>query len=196
MSDDEASTTEKSLIAKMHKAISIIQFKLEAEIINRRPEFEMKHRLLLDKVNYEDGTIELKGKTYKLKDNSFPTIDPKDPYRLTPREEIVIEKLATSFENSDKLQKHVKFLFSKGSIYLKTNGNLLVHGCIPLTDDGDFMSMKIENKEYKGRKLMDKMESYIRKGYFFDKNTSRKIIWQRYDVVFMDRKMFIFIWKR
>ena len=174
ISDDEASTTERSLIAKMHKAISIIQFKLEAEIIKRRPEFEMDHRLLLDKVNYEEGTIELKGKTYKLKDNNFPTIDPKDPYKLTPREEMVIEKLATSFENSDKLQKHVEFLFSKGSIYLKTNGNLLVHGCVPLTEDGDFMSMKIDNKSYKGKELMDKMESYIRKGYFLDKKNSEK----------------------
>ena len=174
ISDDEASTTERSLIAKMHKAISIIQFKLEAEIIKRRPEFEMDHRLLLDKVNYEEGTIELKGKTYKLKDNNFPTIDPKNPYKLTPREEMVIEKLATSFENSDKLQKHVEFLFSKGSIYLKTNGNLLVHGCVPLTEDGDFMSMKIDNKLYKGKELMDKMESYIRKGYFLDKKNSEK----------------------
>ena len=174
ISDDEASTTERSLIAKMHKAISIIQFKLEAEIIKRRPEFEMDHRLLLDKVNYEEGTIELKGKTYKLKDNNFPTIDPKDPYKLTPREEMVIEKLATSFENSDKLQKHVEFLFSKGSIYLKTNGNLLVHGCVPLTEDGDFMSMKIDNKSYKGKELIDKMESYIRKGYFLDKKNSEK----------------------
>ena len=174
ISDDEASTTEKSLIAKMHKAISIIQFKLEAEIIKRRPEFEMDHRILLNKVDYKEGTIELKGKTYKLKDTNFPTIDPKDPYKLTQREEIVIEKLATSFENSDKLQKHVGFLFSKGSIYLKTNGNLLVHGCIPLTNDGDFMSMKIDNKGYKGRALMDKMESYIRKGYFFDKNHPEK----------------------
>ena len=174
ISDDEASTTERSLIAKMHKAISIIQFKLEAEIIKRRPEFEMDHRLLLDKVNYEEGTIELKGKTYKLKDNNFPTIDPKNPYKLTPREEMVIEKLATSFENSDKLQKHVEFLFSKGSIYLKTNGNLLVHGCVPLTEDGDFMSMKIDNKLYKGKELMDKMESYIRKGYFLDKKNLEK----------------------
>ncbi|MCC3869526.1 fructose-1,6-bisphosphatase [Terrisporobacter mayombei] len=174
ISDDEASTTEKSLIAKMHKAISIIQFKLEAEIIKRRPEFEMDHRVLLNKVDYKEGTIGLKGKTYKLKDTNFPTIDPKDPYKLTQREEIVIEKLATSFENSDKLQKHVGFLFSKGSIYLKTNGNLLVHGCIPLTNDGDFMSMKIDNKEYKGKALMDKMESYIRKGYFFDKNHPEK----------------------
>ena len=170
MSDDEASKTEKSLIAKMHKAISIIQFKLEAEIIKRRPEFEMNHRLLLDKVNYDEGCIELKGKIYKLNDKNFPTIDPKNPYKLTSGEESVIEKLAISFENSDKLQKHIGFLFSKGSIYLKTNGNLLVHGCIPLTDDGDFMSMKIGTKEYKGKALMDKMESYIRKGYFSDKN--------------------------
>ena len=174
MSDDEASKTEKSLIAKMHKAISIIQFKLEAEIIKRRPEFEMNHRLLLDKVNYDEGCIELKGKIYKLNDKNFPTIDPKNPYKLTSGEESVIEKLAISFENSDKLQKHIGFLFSKGSIYLKTNGNLLVHGCIPLTDDGDFMSMKIGNKEYKGKALMDKMESYIRKGYFFDKNHPEK----------------------
>ena len=171
---DETSKKEKSLIAKMHKAISIIQFKLEAEIIKRRPEFEMNHRLLLDKVNYEEGTINIKGKVYKLKDTHFPTINHKNPYELTPGEEIVIEKLATSFENSDKLQKHVGFLFSKGSIYLKTNGNLLVHGCIPLTDDGDFMSMKINKKEYKGKALMDKMESYIRKGYFFDKNHPEK----------------------
>ncbi|MBC6696145.1 fructose-1,6-bisphosphatase [Terrisporobacter mayombei] len=173
--DSEVSKTEKSLIAKMHKAISIIQFKLEAEIINRRPEFEMKHRLLLDKVDYEEGTIELKGKTYKLKDNNFPTIDPKNPYKLTDREEIVIEKLANSFENSEKLQKHAKFLFSKGSIYLKTNGNLLVHGCVPLNDDGSFMSMKIDNEEYSGRALMDKMESYIRKGYFLENKNPEKI---------------------
>ena len=174
MCDDEASTTEKSLIAKMHKAISIIQFKLEAEIIKKRPEFDMNHRLLLDKVNYEEGKIDIMGKTYKLKDTNFPTIDPTNPYKLTPREELVIDKLSTSFENSDKLQKHVAFLFSKGSIYLKTNGNLLVHGCVPLTEDGNFMSMKIYNKEYKGRALMDKMESYIRKGYVFDKHHPEK----------------------
>ena len=162
----EASTTEKSLIAKMHKAISIIQFKFEAEVIKRRPEFEMDHRLLLDKINYEEGTINLKGKLYKLKDNNFPTIDPKNPYKLTREEEMVIEKLASSFKNSEKLQKHVLFLFSKGSIYLKTNGNLLVHGCVPLNEDGDFMSMKIKDREYRGKELMDKMESYSEKRIF------------------------------
>ena len=109
----------------MHKAISVIQFKLEGEVIKRRPEFEMNHRLLLDKIDYENGTIELKGKTYKMKDCNFPTIDPKNPYKLTKAEEIVIEKLVSSFKGSEKLQKHVSFLFSKGSIYLKANSNIL-----------------------------------------------------------------------
>ena len=172
--DQKVSSSEKSLIAKMHKAISIIQFKLEGEVIKRRPEFEMDHRLLLDKINYEEGTIELKNKKYKLKDSNFPTIDPKNPYKLTKKEEIVVEKLVSSFKGSEKLQKHVSFLFSKGSIYLKANSNLLFHGCIPLNSDGSFMSMKLQNKEYKGRALMDKMEVLAREGYFFAENTLQK----------------------
>lgn len=174
MSDDEASKTEKSLIAKMHKAISIIQFKLEAEVIKRRPEYEMDHRLLLDKVNYEEGTINLKGKTYKLKDTNFPTIDPKNPYKLTKEEEIVIDKLVSSFKNSEKLQKHVSFLFSKGSIYLVSNGNLLIHGCVPLNEDKSFMKMKLQGQEYSGRELMDKMETLVREGYLFKDKTNQK----------------------
>ena len=172
--DQDVSKSEKSLIAKMHKAISIIQFKLEGEVIKRRPEFEMNHRLLLEKINYEDGTINLKGRTYKLKDVNFPTIDPKDPYKLTKSEEVVVEKLVSSFKGSEKLQKHVSFLFSKGSIYLKANSNLLFHGCIPLNADGSFMSMKLQNKEYKGKELMDKMEVLAREGYFFAENTYQK----------------------
>ncbi|MGL5692918.1 MAG: fructose-1,6-bisphosphatase [Peptostreptococcaceae bacterium] len=172
--DQDVSISEKSLIAKMHKAISIIQFKLEGEVIKRRPEYEMNHRLLLEKINYEDGNIELKGKKYKLKDSYFPTIDSKNPYKLTKGEENVIDKLVSSFKGSEKLQKHVSFLFSKGSIYLKANSNLLFHGCIPLNEDGSFMSMKLMNKEYKGKALMDKMEVLAREGYFFAENTLQK----------------------
>ena len=170
----DATTKEKSLIAKMHKAISIIQFKLEGEVIKRRPEFEMNHRLLLNNINYEEGTIKIKGKIYKLKDTNFPTIDPKDPYKLTKEEEIVIEKLASSFKNSEKLQKHVSFLFSKGSIYLICNGNLLIHGCVPLNEDNSFMKMKLQGKEYSGRELMDQMETLAREGYFFKEKTKQK----------------------
>ena len=170
----ETSTKEKTLIAKMHKAISIIQFKLEGEVIKRRPEFEMDHRLLLDKINYEEGTINLKGNIYKLKDTNFPTIDPKNPYKLTKEEEIVIDKLVSSFKNSEKLQKHVSFLFSKGSIYLVSNGNLLIHGCVPLNEDKSFMKMKLQGQEYRGRELMDKMETLVREGYLFKDKTNQK----------------------
>ena len=171
---EEISTKQKSLVAKMHKAISIIQFKLEGEIINRRPEFEMNHRLLLNKINYDEGTINIKGKDYKLKDNNFPTIDKNNPYKLTKEEKIVIEKLVSSFKNSEKLQKHVSFLFSKGSIYLVSNGNLLIHGCVPLNEDKSFMKMKLQGKEYRGRELMDKMETLSREGYFFKDKTKQK----------------------
>lgn len=113
VNDQSVTTTEKSLMAKMHKAISIIQFKLEGEVIRRRPEFEMEHRLLLNMINYDEGTIILKGKTYKLKDTYLPTIDKKDPYKLTMEERNVIDKLVSSFRGSEKLQKHVSFCFLK-----------------------------------------------------------------------------------
>lgn len=172
--NEDASTTEKSLVAKMHKAISIIQFKLESEVINRRPEFCMNHRNMLSKINYEDGTISIKGQDYKLNDTNFPTIDPKDPCKLTEEENIVIEKLVSSFLNSEKLQKHTTFLFSKGSIYLKCNSNLLLHGCVPLNEDGSFKTMMIKGKEYGGRALLEKMEAVAREGYFYKANTPEK----------------------
>lgn len=175
INDQSVTTTEKSLMAKMHKAISIIQFKLEGEVIRRRPEFEMEHRLLLNMINYDEGTITLKGKTYKLKDTYLPTIDKKDPYKLTIEEKNVIDKLVSSFRGSEKLQKHVSFLFSKGSIYLKANSNLLIHGCVPLNEDGSFMSMNIMGKEYKGKALMDRMESLAREGFFFKDKAEEKL---------------------
>ncbi|HGM3505682.1 TPA: fructose-1,6-bisphosphatase [Clostridioides difficile] len=175
INDQSVTTTEKSLMAKMHKAISIIQFKLEGEVIRRRPEFEMEHRLLLNMINYDEGTITLKGKTYKLKDTYLPTIDKKDPYKLTMEEKNVIDKLVSSFRGSEKLQKHVSFLFSKGSIYLKANSNLLIHGCVPLNEGGSFMSMNIMGKEYKGKALMDKMESLAREGFFFKDKAEEKL---------------------
>ena len=174
INDESVSSTEKSLIAKMHKAISIIQFKLEGEVIKRRNEFDMKHRLLLNNIDYDKGTILLNGKTYKLKDSYFPTIDKNNPYKLTDKEKNVIEKLVSSFKNSEKLQKHVSFLFSKGSIYLTVNSNLLFHGCIPLNEDESFMCMEIQGRKYRGKELMDKMETLAREGYFFEDNTEQK----------------------
>ncbi|WP_123054207.1 fructose-1,6-bisphosphatase [Clostridium sp. JN-1] len=165
--DKDISQGELSLFAKMHKAIAIIQFKIEGNIIKRRPEFEMNDRLLLDKINIEKGEINLYGKTYKLNDTNFPTVDFKDPYKLTDRENELVEKLTNSFLNSEKLQKHIKFLYSKGGMYLVYNSNLLYHGCIPLNKDGSFKEVKIGNIKYSGRSLLDRFDRVARDSYFF-----------------------------
>ncbi len=167
--------SEIDLISKMHKAITIIQFKLEYEIIKRRPEFKMDHRLLLDKINYKDGTITLNSITYELNDKNFPTINPNNPFELTSEEKKLMDKLQISFLNSDKLQKHVLFLFNKGSIYLTYNSNLLFHGCIPLNRDKSFKTLTINGQEYKGRNLLDKFDSLAREGYFNNRGSEEKL---------------------
>ncbi len=176
-SDITYSENDLRLIAKMHKAISIIQFKLEGEIIKRRPYFHMEDRLLLNKINYEEGTIDCYGEVYKLNDTNFPTIDPKEPYKLTKEEKELIEKLKSSFLNSERLQKHVRFLFSKGSMCLKFNSNLLYHGCIPVNEDGTFKKVKIgsSGKEYSGKEYFDRLEILIREGYFHKNDPEGKL---------------------
>ncbi|MDU5105316.1 fructose-1,6-bisphosphatase [Clostridium sp.] len=166
--------SEIELIAKMHKAITIIQFKLEYEVISRNPEFNMEHRLLLNKIDFEKGAIKIKDKLYNLNDKSFPTIDRNNPFKLTRDEEMLIEKIESSFLNSEKLQRHTAFLFEKGTIYLKYNDSLLFHGCIPLNSDKSFASMKIQGKYYKGKELLDKFEILVREGYFSKRDTKEK----------------------
>ncbi|KAF5043841.1 fructose-1,6-bisphosphatase [Sedimentibacter saalensis] len=176
-SDKIYTDNDLKLIAKMHKAISIIQFKLEGEIIKRRPHFNMEDRLLLNKINYSEGTIELNGKTYSLNDKCFPTINPDKPYELTQEERELMEKLKSSFLNSEKLQKHVRFLFSNGSMYLKFNSNLLYHGCIPVNDDGSFKKVKIgsSGKYYSGKSYFDRLEILVREGYFHINNPEARL---------------------
>ncbi|MBC2367511.1 fructose-1,6-bisphosphatase [Listeria booriae] len=176
------STTEINQIARMHKAIAVIQFKLEGEIIARHPEFEMEHRLLLNMIDYKDGTVTIKGKTYPLKDAHFPTIDPANPYELTTDEKELIDKLTASFKNCEKLQRHVSFLYSKGSMVLTYNNNLLYHGCIPLNEDGSFMEMMLKGEKYAGRALLNQFEQIAREGYFRPSGTPEKkyaldIVW-------------------
>lgn len=156
------------MMAQMHKAISIIQFKLEAQIISKRPEFGMESRTLLDKINYEKGTIEIDGKEYTLTDQRFPTIDPKDPFRLSSEEQDLVEKLRHSFRNSEKLEKHIRCLYSKGSLYLTRNSNLLYHASLPMNPDGSFKPVKIRGKVYKGKALLDVIDALIRAAYFDD----------------------------
>jgi fructose-1,6-bisphosphatase-3 len=172
------------LIAQMHKAIAIIQFKLEGEVIKRRPHFNMEDRLILNRIDYSAGTIDIDGKVYKLNNTNFPTINPQNPYELTEEEAVLIEKIKSSFLNSEKLQKHVSFLFAKGSIYLKYNSNLLYHGCIPVNEDGSFKNVSIgaSGKEYSGKAYLDRLDILLREGYFYKNNPQAKqygmdIIW-------------------
>lgn len=153
-------------IAKIHKAITVIQFKLEGQIIKRHPEYKMKDRLLLDKINFENGTVLIGGQEYKLKDSNFPTIDPKNPYKLTDEEAEIVERLKYSFENSEKLQKHVNFLYSQGSMYKNYNNNLLFHACIPVTEDGEFEKVELAGKSCRGKELMDHLENIAHKAFF------------------------------
>lgn len=150
---------------QMHKAISIIQFKLEGQVIQRNPHFEMEDRLLLDKIDYKKGTLSVNGKTYVLLDKNFPTVDPKNPYRLSKGEQEVMEKLANSIKNSQRLQNHIEFLFSHGSMYLTFNANLMYHGCIPMDEKGNFVGFEIEGAKYSGKSLCDHFDRVARKAY-------------------------------
>jgi fructose-1,6-bisphosphatase-3 len=162
-------------IAKLHKAIAVIQLKLEGQIIMKHPEYEMDSRLLLDKIDYKKGTVKIEGKTYKLNDKNFPTIDPKDPYKLTKEENEIISRLQESFKNSETLNKHISFLYSKSSIYKCFNSNLLFHGCIPMEEDGEFTKVNILGKTLSGKEYLDFIDKNIRIAYLekdnIDKNT-------------------------
>lgn len=151
------------LLSQMHKAIAIIQFKLEYQIISRHPEYNMDDRNVLNFWNKEDNTITFAdGNVYKLNDNNFPTINPNDPYMLTEYEMDVVEKLKQSFLQSEKLQKHIEFLYKKGGMYLAINGNLLFHASIPLNEDRSFKSVRIGDSFYRGKQLMDKVDKIVR----------------------------------
>ena len=153
-------------VARMHKAIAIILFKLEGQTIKRNPSFRMESRLLLDKIQYETGTIEMEGKVYKLKDWDFPTVDKEDPFRLSEEEAEVMSQLRFSFQQSEKLQKHVKFLYSKGGMYLCCNQNLLFHGCIPMEEDGSFTQFDVDGQMLSGKAFIDYTEAVARQGYY------------------------------
>ncbi len=169
--DDKHSTKSTHLISQMMKAISIIQFKLEADIIKRRPDFDMADRNLLHLVNYEKGTVMVYGKEYPMLDTNFPTVDPADPYRLTPEESELVQKLHRSFVNCDPLRKHMEFLLSDGSLYLVRNGNLMFHASMPLNEDGSFKKVKIDGVEYAGKALLDKVDNLIRKAIYGEPGT-------------------------
>jgi fructose-1,6-bisphosphatase-3 len=163
---DKMDETELILLARMQKAISIIQFKLEGQIIKRRSHYNMEDRLFLDKIDRRRGIVCIGGREYDLIDNEFPTLNDQDPYALTLREQYVMDRLALSFKTSSSLQKHVRFLFSKGGMYRVYNNHLLYHGCISLKEDGSFTEIVMEGSRFSGKTYMDRVERLARQGFF------------------------------
>ncbi|MDN5491750.1 MAG: fructose-1,6-bisphosphatase, partial [Lactococcus sp.] len=166
--DDELYGVEnQTRLSQVHQALSIIQFKLEGQIISRRPDFEMADRNLLERIDYDQHTINLSGQTYTLKNACFQTISPELPNQLTDGETYVMTAILASLQTSEKFQRHMHFLVEKGSAYLVYNRHLLYHGCIPLKDDGSFLEMKIEEASYSGRALLDQFDAHIRRGIHY-----------------------------
>jgi len=159
-------TRSAQLMAKMHKAISIIQFKLEGQTVLRHPEWHMDHRALLDKIDLKSGTITLEGKTYPLLDTNLPTLDPNDPYALSKYEQDLMNQLWRSFRKSEKMQRHLRMLYEHGSLYLVRNGFLLYHAAIPLEADGSFSEAEVCGERVSGKALMDRTEQVIRTAYY------------------------------
>ncbi len=172
--EDNFTEQEVRLMAQMQKAMAVIQFKLESQIIKRRPHYKMEDRLLLDKVDYERGVVTIGDTEYPMLDTLFPTVDPKHPDVLTEEEQAVMEKLKLSFVNSQRLQQHARFLFSNGSIYLIHDGNLLYHGCIAMDDDGEFRAFNVDGKAFAGKAFLDRVDRLARQGYFATDNPAIK----------------------
>ena len=170
----EYTEKDKLMAARMYKAISIILFKLEGQKVLRRPEFGMTDRALLHRIDYRNRCITIGDKVYPLEDCDFPTVDPADPYKLTAEESYVIDQLTYSFRHSEKLQKHVRFLYSKGGLYKVYNGNLLFHGCIPMTPDGKLLSFTIGGKTRTGREFLNYAEKTARKAYYDKRGTPER----------------------
>ena len=199
--DKDVSLTkrEESQITKIHQAIAMIQFKLEMPIIKRRPSFEMEERLVLEKIDYDNNEITIYGKTYPLKDTCFQTVDPNNPAELLAEEKEVMDKLLLSFQQSEKLKRHMAFLMQKGKLYLPYNGNLLIHGCIPVDDNGEMESFEIEGVKHKGRDLLDVFERHVRLAFSDKEKTddlSTDLVWYlwtgKYSSLFGKRAMTTF----
>ena len=164
--DPQLSPQDLELNIKIQKAMAIIQFKVEGKLIEEYPSFDLENRNLLDKIDFEKGTVVVDGIDYELIDKVFPTVDPADPYALTPDEEEVMQRLELAFTSSEKLQRHMRFFLEVGNLYKISNGTLLFHACAPLNADGTLKEVDVFGKKYKGKALYDVLERYVRAGFF------------------------------
>ncbi len=177
LDENKYDPVDPQLAAKMHKAVAIILFKLEGQLIKRHPEYHMSGRLLLDKVNFEKDTITLDGKEYQMLDTNFPTVDPADPYKLTEAEEALVENTLASFRHSAKLRRHIDYIYTHGGMYKVSNNNLLYHGCIPMTESGKFDKLVLPSGAYSGKALLDYLDSCVRKAYYTGDENSVDLMW-------------------
>ena len=175
--ENEFDNVDAKLAAKMHKAIAIIQFKLEGQIIKRHPEYDMDDRNVLERINYKDFIVDIEGKTYKLNDTSFPTIDINNPLKLTEGERELLNSLEASFKHSEILNRHVEFLYTNGSMYNSCNSNLLYHGCIPMNEDGSFTEVKFKAGTFKGKKMLDHINIIAKNAYYGGDESSVDFMW-------------------
>lgn len=173
LDDNIYDPVDTGLVAKMHKSITVIQLKLEGQLIERHPEWGMAEHSVFGKADFTDNTVEIGGKKYKLLDTNFPTVYPERPLELTDEENELMTVLAYSFMHSDRLNRHIRFLYSKGSMYKTINGNLLFHGCIPLDKDGEPQSINIEGRQYSGREMLDKLDETANKAYFLQEGEEK-----------------------
>ena len=176
---DGVKDEEKMLLRRMHKAIAIIQFKLEGQLVHRNPMFDMNGRLLLDKISTDKSKIDIDGKTYDLLDRNFPTLDLNNPYTLTEAESSLIKGLKKLFLYNEKMTRHMEFLLKKGGMYLKHNSNLLIHGCIPMEQDGSFAKVSFFGEELSGIKAIDAYENRVRECFVsrMKKENNTDIFW-------------------
>ncbi len=168
--------SDKINIAKIHKAITIIQFKLEGQLIKKHPEYNLNNRLLLDKIDFEKGYIILEGKKYEINDNNFPTLNKEDVYELTIEEKEIIERLSESFKNSVKLNEHIDFLYKKGELYTIFNNNLLFHACIPMTEKGEFQNVDFLGEKLNGKAYLDAVNEAVNKIWINKNNIDKNMI--------------------
>ncbi len=172
--DPGLTESQRELNVKIQKAMAIIQFKVEAALIDENPGFGLDDRKLLHRIDHERGTVEVDGTVYALTDRVFPTVDPADPYRLTPEEREVMERLEQAFRGSEKLQRHMRLFLEVGSLYKVSDGNLLFHACVPLNEDGSLKEAEVAGRRYKGRELYDVLEREVRAAFFSEDEEERR----------------------
>lgn len=177
LDENEFDPVDPQLAAKMHKAVTVMMFKLEGQLIRRHPEYGMEDRLLLDKIDFEQGTVTVAGKAYPMLDTCFPTIDPKAPYELTEAEQVLVDGFVASFRHSERLRTHIDFIINHGAMYKVANGKLLYHGCIPLQADGSFAEVVLRTGKFKGRALLDHLEMHVRRAYHTQERDAVDLMW-------------------